>query len=450
MVAEAANLQQYQHIVTIRANKRTLVILALAIAFFILTIIGHRDISLGGNLDEEDLFWHSKRRFGLPLCPKEEAGIVSSINSTGNQSEAFENYVNGWGERQSDNGADKRRVFVSLSVCWSANTNLHHKSAFPYRLATRLAVKLWRKKTSYTPIVQVVHSGSGRQMEADLDAFVKGMEEDGAVVRTVPAEGMDCALKSQIVRMLAYRDPAVSPDDLIVMADADAFVVREDIFGGALDDRSKLVWLFQYENSLRHQSTFSMSFVAASSSGWRRLLDGAGSAEELVGAHACQLNLHFRSQWDYDQLILTRAVLKSGVCSLPRQARLWDQVRLDPDTLADLTEAQARASAFKKEMMAMQQKQEEVKSSPRRPKLSELLGGHINRLLFNSDERDEEDGDSTLAQFESDPSSRCFYGFGWQDCNKGRSSVSGGCKWWHFYPSERERDLMRKYRDITS
>ncbi len=65
-------------------------------------------------------------------------------------------------------------------------------------------MKLWRAKTpSFTPLVQVVHSSSSSSPE--LRSFVDGLESDGAVVRLVHTEGMDCALKSQLVRMLAFR-----------------------------------------------------------------------------------------------------------------------------------------------------------------------------------------------------------------------------------------------------
>ena len=67
----------------------------------------------------------------------------------------------------------------------------------------RLAVKLWVSKTAFVPLVQVVHSGDPDG--AELRSFVLGLESDGAIVRTVGTNGMDCALKSQLVRMLAFR-----------------------------------------------------------------------------------------------------------------------------------------------------------------------------------------------------------------------------------------------------
>ncbi len=258
------------------------------------------------------------------------------------------------------------------------------------------------------------------------------------------------------------RDPAISAEDFIVIGDVDAFIVRGDIFSnlpvnGSDPDNNKnkhQVWLYQYEDAFRHESPFSMSFVAMRARTWQQVMRAAGgpadSAESLVSASACQLNLHFRSQWDYDQLILSRAVLKSGLCSVPKSNRLWEQVRVDPDTLEDISEEEARNRAFSKELRALvegeQGAEKKTVAKPSGKLLSKLLRTHVNKLLFNSDDGDDDDEEEVTIK--DDPSSSCFYGFGWANCNRGKPTVEGGCKWWHFYPTDRERDLMRKYYEI--
>lgn len=48
-----------------------------------------------------------------------------------------------------------------------------------------------------------------------------------------------------------------------------------------------------------------------------------------------------------------------------------------------------------------------------------------------------------------DDSDVCFHGMGaWKDCNVKRTQVEGGCKRWHFHPFERNRHLMKKYKEI--
>ena len=330
-------------------------------------------------------------------------------------------------------------------------------------------MKLWRNKTDHIPLVQVVHSSPLNSNDtspdsSELRAFVSVLESDGAVVRLVPSAGMDCALKSQLVRMLAFKDEVVKPSDFVAVADVDAFVVRGDIFDNLRTEeaKKKKVWLYQYENALRHEGTFAMSFVAMRAKTWRQVLgkSAGASAEALVGEHACQLNLHFRSQWDYDQLILSRAVLKSGLCRAPRKSRLWDAVRVDPDTLEDVSEERARDRAYARELRALEEQEERQKKNPPKEKketkgklLRNLVSEQIGKFLFNQDmsagtASEEEEMDEAFSDM--DKSSSCFYGFQWKDCNKGRPSVDGGCKWWHFYPNERERDLMKKYYEILN
>ena len=213
---------------------------------------------------------------------------------------------------------------------------------------------------------------------------------------------------------------------------------------------SRQVWLYQYEETLRHEIPFSMSFVAMRARTWRRVLGGgrcaAATPEDLVRAHACQLSLHSRSRWSYDQLILSRVLLRSGLCSVPARSRLWDRVRLDPETLGDITEEDAINSAFRKEMRALEEENKKAGGKKKKKTTGRMLGKMVGKLLFNVEDDDYDDLDDIPA----DPGGTCFYGFGWTNCNQGSPTPKRGgpCKWWHFYPSDRERDLMRKYHEI--
>ncbi len=68
----------------------------------------------------------------------------------------------------------------------------------------RFAIRLWRKRTSYLPLVYVVHEGD--YISSQLAIYLNELKSDGAVnVKTVSAMKMDCALKAQVVRLLAYK-----------------------------------------------------------------------------------------------------------------------------------------------------------------------------------------------------------------------------------------------------
>ena len=53
-----------------------------------------------------------------------------------------------------------------------------------------------------------------------------------------------------------------------------------------------------------------------------------------------------------------------------------------------------------------------------------------------------------------DDSSKCFHGFGYEDCNRGTPPTHRvghmGCKWWHFYPFETIENHLEKFYQITN
>ncbi len=74
---------------------------------------------------------------GLPVCDEETSD--SGLGGGGEcLEEREEEAVRGDDKNGTEaGGREKSRVFISIAVCWSANTQMHHKEAFPYRLATR-------------------------------------------------------------------------------------------------------------------------------------------------------------------------------------------------------------------------------------------------------------------------------------------------------------------------
>ena len=49
-----------------------------------------------------------------------------------------------------------------------------------------------------------------------------------------------------------------------------------------------------------------------------------------------------------------------------------------------------------------------------------------------------------------DDSDTCWHGRTYSDCNRGRLTVSGGCKWWHFFPDEDLKTHLTVFNEITS
>ena len=116
------------------------------------------------------------------------------------------------------------------------------------------------------------------------------------------------------------------------MADVDTFPMKQSILEPIERNPDKSVWVFQYDDSAKHNSTFSMSFTAMRSQTWKQLLQNSQSTTELIENFNEKLQLkqrefltfynsavclHFKYfftfsgelTWDYDQLIMTRAIL---------------------------------------------------------------------------------------------------------------------------------------------
>ena len=52
---------------------------------------------------------------------------------------------------------------------------------------------------------------------------------------------------------------------------------------------------------------------------------------ELISINTLIVNhTHFSYTWDIDQHIVSHSILKSGVCSIPKDNKLWAEVKLEP------------------------------------------------------------------------------------------------------------------------
>jgi len=69
----------------------------------------------------------------------------------------------------------------------------------------------------------------------------------GAFVEWVHTNGIDCVVKSQIVRMFAFGHPLVKPNDIVMTVDVNFFILSSKIFDPIYENQNKLAWIFQYE-----------------------------------------------------------------------------------------------------------------------------------------------------------------------------------------------------------
>ena len=74
----------------------------------------------------------------------------------------------------------------------------------------------------------------------------------------------------------------VNDPDIVIMADVDTFPMKQSILEPIERNPDKSVWVFQYDDSAKHDSTFSMSFTAMRSQTWKQLLQNSQSTTELI------------------------------------------------------------------------------------------------------------------------------------------------------------------------
>ena len=230
------------------------------------------------------------------------------------------------------NNDSNNRIWISMAVCWSGNTKFYNKQNFPYRTAAALSSKLWRLETPHSVIVQVVYeSPQSADDRSKMLKYINDLREAGAeIVEAVPTANMSCSLKAQLQRMFAYK-LVTDKEDILVTADVDTFVMDKNIFQDIIEFPRKKIWLFQYQEVLQFAFTFNMNFIAMKASLWKEIFGGVDTPEELVQKYKVPMALkEDLTMWDYDQKIVTRAILESQICTIPKDNQLWTKLKMTP------------------------------------------------------------------------------------------------------------------------
>jgi len=204
---------------------------------------------------------------------------------------------------------------------------------------------------------------------------------------TQDSDGLPCVLTSQLVRLMAFqKTELVGPEDIIITADVDAFIMDPEILKPLKKKVS--VWIWRYELSYSTGYTFMMPFIGARSRTWKEMLWFNGSLGGMVNHYRSLMDLSTDYTWDVDQHIVSHAILAGKYCSLQKSNKLWGQLKLPPKPFRD--------------------------------------------------------------------SKTCWHGSGiFEDCNNAlwtRNAMiryqGGGCKWWHFTPSEGVKEMEKKFQEI--
>ena len=101
------------------------------------------------------------------------------------------------------------RMWITMGLCWSSNTQYWGKEHFPYKESAPLSAQLWmRLSSSVKVILHVVYSEP--EPPQDLIEYKKKLEGFGVIVKLVPkASQLKCVLEAQLIRIVAYLLPEV-------------------------------------------------------------------------------------------------------------------------------------------------------------------------------------------------------------------------------------------------
>ena len=133
----------------------------------------------------------------------------------------------------------------------------------------------------------------------------------------------------------------IEENDIVVTADVDAFIMTKQIVAPLvlLSDRS--IWLYRYSFTLGTGSTFMMPFIGAKAHVWRSMLkyksydpqihsDIGQGIKAWIDQYGRYMEFGEDYTWEVDQHITSRAILESGLCSLPEDNKLWSDLNLKP------------------------------------------------------------------------------------------------------------------------
>lgn len=219
-------------------------------------------------------------------------------------------------------------TWVSVSFCFNPQPP---KDGYDFQTATLLSVYLWSRITNARVLVSVAYMPE-RTAQEELNLFHERLSRLGVEVRLFPIgddDVCDCVSLALWLRNLAYQDPMIKEDDLMMISESDVFITT-DLVLKPLDNLSFKAWVYWVEPALYGGETFAMSFTTLRKEDWRELLDNSSTCQQALERfpRISQVKTlqfaekSFGKHWESDQDVVTARLLRLGICTVPKDNRL--------------------------------------------------------------------------------------------------------------------------------
>jgi hypothetical protein len=154
------------------------------------------------------------------------------------------------------------KIWVSMGLCFSETTQKYGKKNYPYAEVTPLGILLWNYFFPNTDDVGIILFliYTEQNITAHMETYEKMLIPTGVHYKWVHADGMDCVMKAQLVRMFAFGHPLVQPKDIVVTVDVNFFLMTDKIFDPIYDNPDMLAWIYQYDKSAFEKARQGESF----------------------------------------------------------------------------------------------------------------------------------------------------------------------------------------------
>ena len=112
--------------------------------------------------------------------------------------------------------SQKRKIWISMGLCFSKNTEMYGKQYYPYSLVTPLAIILWYH---FFPDIHVILYLIYDKYEIDdrRKLYEEQLKQTNVEVRWLKDGDMSCVTKSQLIRMWAFQEPMIAENDIIIL-----------------------------------------------------------------------------------------------------------------------------------------------------------------------------------------------------------------------------------------